>query len=74
MARFMLLATIVSLSAGKPGVAHAHAAISEPGAYAFYRPNGNVLRAAPQSFGANDIANAMTSAPIVGMTSQRHKR
>jgi len=65
MTRFILLATIVSLSIAKAGVVHAQAAISEPGAYAFYHPNGDVLRAGPQSFATNRNANALASAPTV---------
>lgn len=74
MTRFILLATVVSLSVVWAGFAHAQAAISEPGAYAFYHPNGDVLRAGPQSFGTNGAANALAAAPLIRRPTHRHRR
>jgi hypothetical protein len=81
MMKFVLLATIASLSIVNASVAHAQAAISEPGAYAFYHPNGDVLRAGPSQFGpraepysATNPANAMASAPSFVRPARRHRR
>jgi hypothetical protein len=43
MTRFKLVAAALILSAGMATPVFAQAAISEPGAYAFYHPNGDVL-------------------------------
>jgi hypothetical protein len=43
MTRFRLVAAVLILSAGMATPVFAQAAISEPGAYAFYHPNGDVL-------------------------------
>jgi hypothetical protein len=43
MTRFKLLGAALILSAGMATPVFAQAAISEPGAYAFYHPNGDVL-------------------------------
>ena len=43
MIRFKLLGAALILSAGMGTPVFAQAAISEPGAYAFYHPNGDVL-------------------------------
>jgi hypothetical protein len=45
MTKFMLVAAVASLSILNPGFARAQAAIGEPGLYAFYHPDGDVLRA-----------------------------
>ncbi len=43
MTRFKLLSAVLILSAGMATPVFAQAAISEPGAYAFYHPDGDVL-------------------------------
>ena len=43
MTRFKLLSAALILSAGMATPVFAQAAISEPGAYAFYHPDGDVL-------------------------------
>jgi hypothetical protein len=53
MTKFILAATIASLSILNPGFAWAQAAISEPGAYAFYHPDGDVLHAGSGQYGAH---------------------
>ena len=73
MTRLIILASIVSLAIVKSGLAHAQAAISEPGAYAFYHPNGDVLRAGPQYYGGFGAANAMTSAPVAPRAVRGHR-
>ena len=73
MTRLIILAGVVALSIVKPGLAHAQAAISEPGAYAFYHPSGDVLRAGPQSYGGFGSGNAMASAPIAARAARVHR-
>jgi hypothetical protein len=68
MNKFMLVAAIASLSIANPGFVRAQAAIQEPGAYAFYHPDGDVLRA--ESFGAVGVRNTM--AAVAGPT-RAHK-
>src|ERR1700731_262993 len=43
MTKFRLVLTIASLSIVNAGFALAQAAVQEPGAYAFYHPDGDVL-------------------------------
>jgi len=45
MTSFRILAAALVLSAASATTAFAQAAIQEPGAYAFYHPNGDVLQA-----------------------------
>jgi hypothetical protein len=78
MTKFMLVATIASLSIVNAGFAWAQAAIGEPGAYAFYHPYGDVLHAGSGQYGSRaepDEAigdrNAMATA---GRTARGHKR
>ena len=78
MMKFMLAATIASLSIVNPGFARAQAAIQEPGAYAFYHPDGDVLRAGPgqygsraESLGATGVRNAMAA---VAYPARGHKQ
>jgi len=73
MTRLIILASVVALSIVKPGLAHAQAAISEPGAYAFYHPSGDVLHAGPQSYGGFGAANTMASAPIATRAVRVHR-
>jgi hypothetical protein len=70
MRKFWLVATIMSLSIVNAGFAWAQEAISEPGAYAFYHPDGDVLHAGSgqygahaESYGATGLRNAMAAVP-----------
>jgi hypothetical protein len=77
MMKFVLLAAIASFSIVNTTSANAQAAISEPGAYAFYHPDGDVLRAGPSQFGPRAqpySANAMAAAPTFVRPARRHKR
>ena len=69
MTKFTLLAVVAILPAVVTGPAHAMAAIQEPGAYAFYRPNADLgIRssvhrprvASSKAFGAFALAPAAT--------------
>ena len=60
MTKSLLIAAIASLSIGTAGSALAQAAVSEPGLYAFYHPNGDLLHAGPQ-YGPRDEAIATRS-------------
>jgi hypothetical protein len=66
MKKFALLAVIAILPAIGTGPAHAMAAIQEPGAYAFYRPNANLgigsgpRVASHKAFGAFALVPAAT--------------
>ena len=62
MTKFILVATIASLSIASPGFAWAQAAISEPGAYAFYHPDGDLLHAGPSQYGARAESYGATGA------------
>jgi hypothetical protein len=71
MTKFMLVAAIASLSIVGARFAWAQAAVQEPGAYAFYHPNGDVLRAGSGQYGARaepygaiGVGNAMASATV----------
>jgi hypothetical protein len=55
MRKFVLVAAIASLSLVTASLASAQEAISEPGAYAFYHPNGDLLHAGP---GYNTLSRA----------------
>jgi hypothetical protein len=60
MTKFMLVATIASLSIVNPSFAWAQAAIGEPGLYAFYHPDGDVLRAGSSHYGSRaEFRNGM---------------
>ena len=52
MSKFMLVLTIASLSIVNARLAWAQAAVQEPGAYAFYHPNGDVLHAGSGQYGS----------------------
>ena len=52
MTKFLLVATIALLSIVNAGFARAQEAISEPGAYAFYHPDGDLLHAGSGQYGA----------------------
>jgi hypothetical protein len=53
MTKFMLVAIVASLSIVNAGSVWAQAAISEPGAYAFYHPDGDLLHAGSGQYGAH---------------------
>jgi hypothetical protein len=62
----MLVATVASLSIVNASFARAQAAIGEPGAYAFYHPDGDVLHAGSGHYGSRaEPRNALASAPVV---------
>jgi hypothetical protein len=69
MTKLMLVATIASLSIVTARLAWAQAAIQEPGAYAFYHPDGDVLHAGQygsraEPYGAIGVRHAMASAAV----------
>ena len=73
MTTFKLFSAALVLSAAVATPLSAQEAIQEPGNYAFYHPNGDVLNA-----GSARPANAMASPPgdLAGMrmSVKRHKR
>jgi hypothetical protein len=80
MTKFMLVAAIASLSIVNARFAWAQAAVQEPGAYAFYHPNGDVLHAGSgqygsraEPYGAIGVRNATASA-TVGRPARRQKQ
>jgi hypothetical protein len=64
MRKFMLVAAIASLSIVNAGVAWSQAAIGEPGLYAFYHPDGDVLRAGPNYTVPSEPRNAQASVNV----------
>jgi hypothetical protein len=71
MTKFMLVAIIASLSIVNAGFAWAQAAIGEPGLYAFYHPDGDVLRAGSGHYDSraevrNGIGPAAVARPARG--------
>lgn len=56
MTNFKVLATALILSTASATAAFAQAAIGEPGAYAFYHPNGDVLHAGSPTPAADAMA------------------
>jgi hypothetical protein len=56
MTNLKILAAVLVLSASSTTTAFAQAAISEPGAYAFYHPNGDVLHAGSPTPAADAMA------------------
>ncbi len=56
MTGFRILAAALILSAASATAALAQAAISEPGNYAFYHPNGDVLHAGAPTPAADALA------------------
>jgi hypothetical protein len=80
MTKFMLVAALASLSIVSARFAWAQAAVEEPGAYAFYHPDGDVLHAGSGQFspraepyGAIGVRRAMASA-TVGGRARGHRR
>jgi len=70
MTSFRILAAALVLSAASATTAFSQAAIQEPGAYAFYHPNGDVLQAGSPRPAADamaayrdDIDRVVTVAP-----------
>jgi hypothetical protein len=78
MTKFMLVATIASLSIVNAGSVSAQAAIGELGAYAFYHPDGDVLHAGSGQYGARaepyGAIGARDAMATVGGTARGHKR
>jgi hypothetical protein len=77
MTKFMIVAVIASLSIVSARLAWAQAAIQEPGAYAFYHPDGDVLHArsgwyGPPVYGAAGSRNAMASMGV-GRPARGHR-
>jgi hypothetical protein len=56
MTNLKILAAALVLSAASATTAFAQAAIGEPGAYAFYHPNGDVLHAGSPTPAADALA------------------
>ncbi len=56
MTNFKIIAAALVLSAASATAAFAQAAVQEPGAYAFYHPNGDVLHAGTPSPAADAMA------------------
>jgi hypothetical protein len=81
MTKFMLIAIAASLSIVNSKSARAQAAIQEPGAYAFYHPDGDVLRAGPSQYGPRAVPYgavgapyATALAPTIGRPARGHRR
>jgi hypothetical protein len=75
MTKFMIAAIIASLSIVNAGSASAQAAVGEPGLYAFYHPDGDVLRAGPGYGSRAEPRNALAAAPVATPArSHRHGR
>jgi hypothetical protein len=67
MTMFILAAAIASLSIVTTGSAWAQAAIGEPGLYAFYHPDGDLLHARSGNPGARaEPRNALAAVPVAG--------
>jgi hypothetical protein len=65
MTKFILVAIIASLSIVNARFAFAQAAIGEPGLYAFYHPDGDVLRAGSGHYGSRaEYRNGMGPAAV----------
>jgi hypothetical protein len=81
MTKFMLLVTIASLSIVNARFACAQAAIQEPGAYAFYHPDGDVLHVGTSQYGphaepyrAIGVGNAMASETATPARGRKQRR
>jgi hypothetical protein len=74
MTKFMLVAAIASLSIANARPVSAQAAIGEPGAYAFYHPDGDVLHAGSGPYGSRaEPRNALAAVPVA-RPARGHKR
>jgi hypothetical protein len=70
MGKFMLVAAIASLPLVNAGVARAQGAVGEPGLYAFYHPDADILHAGPGYSGYRaEPSQALASVPVA-----RHPR
>lgn len=63
MKTIILIAAIASLSILNPDAASAQAAIGEPGLYAFYHPEADVLQAGSRPYA--DPRDALALAPVL---------
>src|SRR6201995_1806263 len=70
MTRFKLFGAVLILSAGMATPVFAQAAISEPGAYAFYHPNGDVLHT---GIAPSAVPDAYAMAPFGSSRAVRHR-
>ena len=64
MTKFILVASILSLSIVNARFARAQEAIGEPGAYAFYHPDGDVLHAGAGYGSRAELRNGTATAPV----------
>jgi hypothetical protein len=67
--RYLLVATVASLSIANASFALAQAAVQEPGAYAFYHPEADVLNAGRRA----DPRDAQAALPV-GRPTHAHTR
>ena len=72
MTNLKVLTAALVLSAASATTAFAQAAISEPGAYAFYHPNGDVLHAGSLTPAADAMAAYTDRAVTVAPHRARH--
>jgi hypothetical protein len=72
MTSLKILAAALVLSAASATTAFAQAAIGEPGAYAFYHPNGDVLHAGSPTPAADAMAAYTDRVVTVGPHRARH--
>ncbi len=66
MTSFKILGAALLLSALAAAPASAWEAVSEPGAYSFYHPNGDVLNAGPSPSSANAMASQLPREAVAG--------
>jgi hypothetical protein len=71
MTRFALIGAAALLAAASATQAFAQAAIQEPGLYAFYHPDGDLLHALPPHAAASP---QMTTGAMAEMRSPAHAR
>jgi hypothetical protein len=74
MTKILLIAAIASLSLVNPRFASAQAAISEPGAYAFYHPNGDVLHAGSGNYDSRAEHRDATPTSRVAKPARGHRQ
>jgi hypothetical protein len=72
MTNLKILAAALVLSAASATTAFAQAAIGEPGAYAFYHPNGDVLHAGSPTPAEDAMAAYTDRVVTVGPHRARH--
>jgi hypothetical protein len=73
MKKFALLAVVAILPAIVTGPAYAMAAIQEPGAYAFYRPNANLGIGSSQRVASHKTFGAFALAPATTRHTRAHR-